>query len=82
MKNIYVEKFRIVEQFSTYSKRKGAYYKNITIEKDIDTLEEAQRKVTEYKPSAQMKSPTEYRTKGLLYPGSIFIKKHKVICKA
>lgn len=73
-----MEKFRIVETITSYSKKKGAYEKNITIEKDIDTLELAQQKVKEYKPSARQVSPIEYKTSGLLYPGSIHIKKHKV----
>jgi hypothetical protein len=74
------KKFRIVIQFTVYSNRKKAYcYKNTILQKDIDTLEDAQRKVKEYKPTAEMKSPTEYRFDTPHYPGYIFIKQYKIM---
>jgi hypothetical protein len=75
-----MKKFRIVESVCVYSKKKGSFYRNITIEKDIDTLEEAQEKVRErYSTITKQVSPTEYNTRGLLYPGKVYIKKHTVL---
>jgi len=66
--------YRVVERVCSYSKKKGAYYHNITLEKGIASLQDAQNFVKRYKPTAKKTSETTYITSGLLYPGKIEIK--------
>jgi hypothetical protein len=66
--------FRIVATVATYSKKKGSFRQNITIEKNIPTLEEAQKLVIKFYPKAIQISSTIYKTPGMLESGKVEIK--------
>jgi len=69
-----VKPFRIVTTVVTYSKKKGSYRQNITIEKNIPTLEDAQGLIKKIYPEAIQISSTIYKTPGLLESRKIEIK--------
>lgn len=65
--------YRVIEEFATYSKKKGAVDKRIILAKGL-SLDEAIEFVKVNKSIILTKDNLKTRTKGLLYPGSIEIK--------
>lgn len=69
-----MKKYRIVLEYQTYSVRHGLKNKRLTVYKDFDTFDDAERQLLISYPDAKKTSEGIYSTAGSIYPSTLIIK--------